>query len=119
MKKIYFISTLLLSLLLLWVSILMFGAEVMDDAFSRLGFPSYFRVQLGIAGVMAVVGLNLKLNQTLKEWTYASLTIYWVSALVAHLAVGDGVAKIMVMISCGIVLFVSYASYRLVTKKTL
>jgi DoxX-like family len=60
------------------------------EAFTRLGFPDYFRVELAWAKVLGVVLLLAPVPARLKEWTYAGFAITLVSALVAHLAVGDG-----------------------------
>jgi hypothetical protein len=60
------------------------------EAFTRLGFPDYFRVELAWAKVLGVVLLLLPVPARLKEWAYAGFAITLVSALVAHLAVGDG-----------------------------
>jgi hypothetical protein len=59
-------------------------------AFSHLGFPDYFRVQLSCAKLLGVVLLLAPLPPRLKEWAYAGFAIDLGSALIAHLAVGDG-----------------------------
>lgn len=61
------------------------------EAFTHLGFPSYFRVELSIAKFLGIAVLLLPmLPARLKEWAYAGFTIDLVSALIAHVAVGDG-----------------------------
>ena len=60
------------------------------DAFTRLGFPDYFRVELAWAKFLGVVFLLAPVPVRLKEWAYAGFAITLVSALIAHLAVGDG-----------------------------
>ena len=60
------------------------------ESFSHLGFPDYFRVQLAWAKVLGVVLLLAPVPARLKEWAYAGFAITLVSALMAHLAVGDG-----------------------------
>jgi hypothetical protein len=60
------------------------------EAFTRLGFPDYFRVELAWAKVLGVVLLLAPVPARLKEWAYAGFAITLVSALVAHFAVGDG-----------------------------
>jgi hypothetical protein len=59
------------------------------EAFTRLGFPDYFRVELAWAKLLGVV-LLLAPVPALKEWAYAGCAITLGSALIAHLAVGDG-----------------------------
>jgi hypothetical protein len=60
------------------------------EAFTRLGFPDYFRVELSWAKLLGVVLLLAPVPARLKEWAYAGFAITLVSALIAHLAVGDG-----------------------------
>jgi hypothetical protein len=59
-------------------------------AFVHLGFPAYFRVELSWAKLFGVALLLLPVPARLKEWAYAGFAIDLGSALVAHLAVGDG-----------------------------
>lgn len=60
------------------------------EMFTHLGFPAYFRVELSWAKVLAVALLLAPVPARLKEWAYAGLAITLGSALIAHLAVGDG-----------------------------
>lgn len=60
------------------------------EAFTRLGFPAYFRVELSCAKLLGIVLLLAPVPPRLKEWAYAGFAINIVSALIAHLAVGDG-----------------------------
>jgi hypothetical protein len=60
------------------------------DAFDHLGFPAYFRVELSCAKLIGVVLLLAPVPARLKEWAYAGFAINLGSALIAHLAVGDG-----------------------------
>jgi hypothetical protein len=61
------------------------------QAFTRLGFPaSYFRVELSWAKVAGVAALLVPMVPArLKEWAYAGFAINLVSALMAHLSIGD------------------------------
>lgn len=62
--------------------------------FTHLGFPQYFRVELAwakIAGLLAIVIPQLPVR--VKEWAYCGFAITLVSAIIAHLAVGEGVAS--------------------------
>jgi hypothetical protein len=60
------------------------------QAFAHLGFPDYFRVELAWAKILGVVLLLAPAPARLKEWVYAGFAIDLGSAIVAHLAVGDG-----------------------------
>jgi hypothetical protein len=61
------------------------------QVFSHLGFPNYFRIELCWAKLAGLLVLILPMAPPrLKEWAYAGFTIVLVSALIAHLSVGDG-----------------------------
>jgi hypothetical protein len=59
-------------------------------AFTHLGFPSYFRVELSCAKFLGVVLILAPVAARLKEWAYAGFGITLASALIAHFALGDG-----------------------------
>jgi hypothetical protein len=60
------------------------------EAFARLGFPDYFRVELAWAKLLGVVLLLAPVPARLKEWAYAGFAITLGSALIAHLSIGEG-----------------------------
>jgi hypothetical protein len=57
------------------------------EAFTHLGFPAYFRVELSLAKLLGVVLLLGPVPARLKEWAYAGFAITLGSALIAHLSV--------------------------------
>src|SRR3954469_14138617 len=59
-------------------------------AFTQLGLPAYFRVELSWAKLLGVVLLLAPVPARLKEWVYAGFAIDLASALIAHFSVGDG-----------------------------
>jgi uncharacterized membrane protein len=110
-KYVYWGSTGLVALFMLFSGVMYFIADAPADTFERLGFPDYFRIQLGIAKLAGGVALLVPLPRWLKEWTYAGFTIDFVSALIAHLAVGDPVSTMVMPVVLLAVLMVSYGSY--------
>ena len=60
------------------------------EAFTHLGFPGYFQVELSWAKLLGVALLLAPAPTRLKEWAYAGFAIDLVSAFIAHLSVGDG-----------------------------
>jgi hypothetical protein len=60
------------------------------EAFSHLGFPDYFRVELSWAKLLGLVVLIAPVPARLKEWAYAGFAFDLGSAIIAHLALGDG-----------------------------
>jgi hypothetical protein len=59
-------------------------------AFTHLGFPAYFRVELSWAKFLGIALLLAPVPARLKEWAYAGFAITLGSALIAHFSVGDG-----------------------------
>jgi hypothetical protein len=59
------------------------------QAFTHLGFPGYFRVELSWAKFLGIVLLLAPVPARAKEWAYAGFAITLASALIAHLSVGD------------------------------
>ena len=62
----------------------------MAEAFTRLGFPAYFRVELSWAKLLGVVLILAPVPARLKEWAYAGFAINLASALITHFSLGDG-----------------------------
>ena len=60
------------------------------EAFTHLGFPDDFRVELAWAKLLGLMLLLAPVPARLKEWAYAGFAINLGSALIAHLSVGDG-----------------------------
>jgi hypothetical protein len=88
-----------------------FVADGPAASFDRLGFPDYFRVQLGIAKIVGGMALLAPLPRWLKEWTYAGFAIDFVSALIAHLAVGDPLTATGLPLFALTLLLISYVYY--------
>ena len=86
----YWIVTALFCLQMGFTAYAQLSLPQVADAFIRLGFPAYFRVELSWAKLIGVVLLLGPVPVRLKEWAYAGFAINLASALIAHLAVGDG-----------------------------
>ena len=57
----------------------------MAEAFTHLGFPAYFRVELSLAKLLGVVLLLAPVPPRLKECAYAGFAIDLASALPSNL----------------------------------
>ena len=86
----YWIVTALFCLQIGFTAYAQLSLPQVAEAFRHLGFPDYFRVELSWAKFLGVVMLLAPVPAPLKEWAYAGFLITLVSALIAHLAVGDG-----------------------------
>ena len=87
MKKLkitYWITTVLFSVMMLFSATMYFTSPEMAQTFEHLGFPDYFRVELGIAKIIGVLLLLAPFSGRLKEWIYAGFTINMISGSIAH-----------------------------------
>jgi hypothetical protein len=82
------------------------------EAFNRLGFPDYFRVELSWAKFLGVVLVLAPVPARLKEWAYAGFAINIASALIAHLSVGDGPEAWGFAVGTGVLWGLSYFFWR-------
>src|SRR5215831_1541553 len=90
-KIVYWIVTALFCLQMSFTAYAEVALPQVTEAFTHLGFPAaYFRVELSLAKLLAVLLLLAPVPVRLKEWAYAGFAINLASALIAHLAVGDG-----------------------------
>ena len=86
----YWAVTALLCLQMAFTAYAQLRLPQVAEAFTHLGFPDYFRVELSWAKLIGVVLLLAPVPERVKEWAYAGFAIDLGSALIAHLAVGDG-----------------------------
>jgi hypothetical protein len=86
----FWIVTVLFSLQIGFTAYAQLRLPQVAEAFTHLGFPDYFRVELSLAKFLGVVLLLAPVPARLKEWAYAGFAITVGSALIAHLSVGDG-----------------------------
>ncbi len=108
MKIMYWISTGLLSVMMLFSAYAYITQPQMAQGFAHLGFPGYFRIELAIAKVIGIAVLLLPVSAKVKEWAYAGFGITFISAFIAHSASGDPVSmRIMPVIALAL-LSVSY-----------
>ena len=82
------------------------------EAFTHLGFPDYFRVELAWAKLLGVMLLLAPVPARLKEWAYAGFAINLGSALIAHLSVGDGPEAWSWSVGTGVLWGLSYFFWR-------
>ena len=80
--------------------------------FHHLGIPDYLRVELSWAKLIGVALLLAPVPSRVKEWAYAGFAIDLASALLAHLAVGDGVSAWIWAAGTGVLWALSYVGWR-------
>ena len=112
-RQAYWLVTGIFSVMMLFTAYAQWSVPVVAQEISRLGFRAYhFRVELYIAKALGVLALLLPVPSWLKEWAYAGFAIVLVSALIAHLAAGDGPDKYLWPVGFGVALACSYILFR-------
>ena len=90
MKVIYWISTSLLSCFLIWSSYSYLLSKPTIEGIKELGFPDFFRIQLAVLKIIAVVILILpQVSIQYKEYAYIGVLLFFITAIVAHFAHKD------------------------------
>jgi len=111
MKKntiIYWVSTGLLSFMMLFSAYSYMVKPEIAAAFKHLGFADYFRVELAVAKILGALVLILpQIPARVKEWAYAGFGITFISAAIAHFSSGDPASIAIMPIIFFVVLVVS------------
>jgi hypothetical protein len=109
----FWISTGLLALQMGFTAYAQLRLPQVAETFVHLGFPAYFRIELSWAKFAGVAALLIPMVPArLKEWAYAGFAITLISALIAHLAVGDPVAAWSWSVGTGVLWSLSYFFWR-------
>ena len=108
----FWIATSLLCLQMGFTAYAQLSLPQVAEAFNRLGFPDYFRVELAWAKLFGIALLLAPVPARLKEWVYAGFAITLVSALIAHFAVGDGPDAWGFAAGTGVLWVLSYCLWR-------
>jgi len=86
----YWISTISISVVLVISALSYLFHAPTIDGIKELGFPNYFRLQLIVLKLLAVlVLLYPAMPIQYKEWAYAGVALFFITAIVAHIAHGD------------------------------
>jgi len=110
-KIIYWVSTVLVALTMVYSSYSDLCSTAVQQAFAHLGFPGYFRIELGIMKIIGIVLLLAPLPDFCKEWAYSGFAITFVSAFIAHTASGDPMSIRIAPLIVLVFLLVSYFSF--------
>lgn len=90
MKTMYWLTTVLLSLFLLWSAYTYVFSKATIEGVKELGFPDHFRIQLAILKIIAVIILLVpQFPVWLKEWAYVGVGLFFITAIIAHTAHKD------------------------------
>lgn len=109
----FWISTVLLALQMGFTAYAQLRLPQVAETFTHLGFPAYFRIELSWAKFAGVAALLIPMVPArLKEWAYAGFAITLISALIAHLAVGDPASAWSWSVGTGVLWGLSYFFWR-------
>ena len=106
-KIIYWISTGLLSALMLFSASMYFlKTEEVKQVFETLGHPAHIVIPLAVAKLLGLVAILTRRSRMLMEWAYAGFCFDLILAAMAHLNANDG-GHVPAMIGI-VLLLVSY-----------
>jgi hypothetical protein len=110
-KIMYWITTGIIALMMCYSGYAYFYVAEARQGFQHLGFPDYFRIELGVAKFIGALVLVLPVIPRIKEWAYAGFGIVFISAVVAHTASGDPLVNNIGPAVFLVLLIISYISY--------
>ena len=89
-----------------------FNTPLAIEGIAHLGFPDFFRVELGIGKIIGGILLIVpQVPHRLKEWAYVGFGISTLSAIIGHLAVDSSLDHVSLPLIVLLVLVVSYVYY--------
>ena len=89
-KITYWVSTAIVSAMLLMSLSYLTGSEQVVTGFAKAGWPQLLRIVLGIAKPLAAIVLLLPGLALVKEWAYACVTVTWIMASLSAYASEEG-----------------------------
>jgi len=108
MNTAYWISTFIISGFLLLSAYTYFFSIATINGLKELGFPDFFRIQLGVLKIIAVIVLLIPNIPTyVKEWGYAGVGFFLITAMVAHIAHRDSPMILVLLVLLFATLIVS------------
>ncbi|MGY0392577.1 DoxX family protein [Bizionia sp. KMM 8389] len=90
-KIVYYTSTSLLSLLILFsAGMYIFQHNDVAAMFTNFGYPTYIIYPYAIAKILGLVAIWVPKFKLVKEWAYAGFFFAFILAFFAHIMIGDG-----------------------------
>lgn len=111
-KTKYWISTGIVLLFLVWSSYTYLFHKNTIVGIRALGFPDFFRIQLAVLKIIACLLLVIPMVPVVaKEWAYLGIALFFITAIVAHLAHKDPFWISLINVLMIGVLMVSYTTF--------
>ena len=112
LKIVYLLSTSLVVLGMLLAVYSYFFNPTLKAEYAHVGFPDWFRVELGIAKLLEALALGIPVVPArIKEWAYVGFFIHFFSAFLAHYEISDPVFNQIAPLVLLLLLVVSYVSF--------
>lgn len=113
-KIIYWIATGIISFMMLFSAYAYFFDPKVTEGFTKMGFPNWFRIELGLAkGIAAIVLIIPQIPNEVKTWAYAGLGITFISAAIAHYNMGDAPGAAFPLVLFAIVIVSNVYLYKI------
>lgn len=117
LKIMYWLTTGLVALGMVMSFFNYFFNPEMKAGYAHIGFPDWFRVELGIAKLLGAIALAIPaVPARVKEWAYAGFFINFFSAILAHYFAGDLAGMLAAPIVLLVLLVVSYITREKIEK---
>nr|WP_315197057.1 DoxX family protein [uncultured Flavobacterium sp.] len=108
-KITYYATTGIISTMMIFIAFETLTKPEVKVSMEHLGFPDYFRIEIGITKLIGAIFLWLPVRM-LKESAYIGYAIMFASASLAHFVVGDPADKVIAGLVFLVILIVSYVS---------
>lgn len=110
-KVTYYVTTGIISAMMIFIAFETLTKPSVKVSMTHLGFPDYFRIELGITKIIGAVLIWLPVR-LLREAAYIGFAIMFASASLAHFVVGDPAGKVIAGVVFLAILIASYVSKR-------
>ncbi len=118
-KTIYWVTTVLAMLTGATSAFMYFTSPKFIEGYRHLGFPDYFRMELGMAKILGMLVLLIPaVPARAKEWAYIGFAITFTSGIVAH-GIVDGFSVAIFPVIPLAFLMVSYIYFHRLTDTAL
>ncbi len=116
-KTLYWIFTILFALIMFSTAVpnVLMSQDSIDLIHTRLGYPEYFIMFIGIVKILGVIGILIPGYPRVREWAYAGLFFDLAAATVSGIAVDGflpGQLGMLVFIAPGVVSYIYYHKKR-------
>ena len=108
-KITFWVSTSIITATMILSAVKYFTSPDMKAAFVHLGFPDYFRVELGIFKILgAIVVILPMISDKIRSFAYFGFALSFISASIGHIALGDPTSNTITPLVFLAILTISY-----------